>query len=251
MTGARRKKGKGLWAAVASSLAVALAVGGYAFSGWGIVPVFAADADTVPIEVCGIPAAGTVVVGGRRDTTNALDKIEVDGSKPCVAVPEPFNNVGQTLQVNFSKFAADPGNGITSKCKIPAAGSFQPDFKVRCMLPLDGLLIEGDPVPAKDTVERISKYAALGDSYSSGHGASSPGRYLDDDCKISADAYSHVFFKMLRGVKRPGVSEELAWTMGNFACTGAKIPQISEQVSKVPADTHIVTLTAGGNDLVK
>jgi hypothetical protein len=117
------------------------------------------------------------------------------------------------------------------------------------MLPLDGLRIEGEPVPAKDTVERVAKYAALGDSFSSGHGASSLGQYLAEDCRISANAYSHVFFKMLRGVKRPGVSEELAWTMGNFACTGAKIPQISEQVGKVPEDARVVTLTAGGNDL--
>ncbi|MFI1384033.1 SGNH/GDSL hydrolase family protein [Embleya sp. NPDC020886] len=90
------------------------------------------------------------------------------------------------------------------------------------------------PAPAAP----LSRYAALGDSYSSGVGA---GDYLADggDCKRSANAYPSLW-------QRAHGAAEFAFV----ACSGATTAQVRDrQLAAVTADTTLVTISAGGNDV--
>jgi lysophospholipase L1-like esterase len=87
-------------------------------------------------------------------------------------------------------------------------------------------------------------YMALGDSFSSGHGADT--EYVDNDCRATGKAYPTQFFNKYRASVQPSKGH----TFANHACTGATTADLlSKQLPEVPADTDIVTLTIGGNDL--
>ena len=95
-----------------------------------------------------------------------------------------------------------------------------------------------------DTVDGTLHYVALGDSYASGHGASST--YDDDACKRSPKAYSSTVYLKYRAVAQPSGATSLV----SVACTGATIPVVmADQLPKVGAATRLITLTVGGNDL--
>jgi lysophospholipase L1-like esterase len=95
-----------------------------------------------------------------------------------------------------------------------------------------------------ETIDGTLDYVALGDSYASGHGASTT--YVDNACKRSTNAYPNMVFRKYKAVEQPSGSTSLV----SRACTGATIADIvTHQVAYVQAHTRLVTLTAGGNDV--
>ncbi|MET7302287.1 SGNH/GDSL hydrolase family protein [Embleya sp. NPDC005575] len=90
------------------------------------------------------------------------------------------------------------------------------------------------PAPAAP----VSRYAALGDSYSSGVGA---GDYLTGggDCKRSANAYPALW-------QQAHAAAEFAFV----ACSSATTADVrARQLSAVTGDTTLVTISVGGNDI--
>jgi len=81
------------------------------------------------------------------------------------------------------------------------------------------------------------RYAALGDSYSSGVGT---GRTdAGASCRRSSLAYPRLWT-----AAHPGS------TVSFLACSGAGLPRVlAQQVTAVPKDAGLVTVTAGGNDV--
>jgi lysophospholipase L1-like esterase len=80
-----------------------------------------------------------------------------------------------------------------------------------------------------------TRYAALGDSYSSGTGT---GDYFDQACLRSSKAYPQLLADSL--------GAELAFA----ACSGATTSDLlSEQLGALDAETDLVTVTIGGNDI--
>ena len=81
------------------------------------------------------------------------------------------------------------------------------------------------------------KYVALGDSYSAGNGANSTN--LDWGCNRNTYAYPYL------------VSQQRPNTQLTFvACSGAVTGDVlNNQVNAVTADTKLVTITIGGNDV--
>ncbi|PWW63229.1 SGNH/GDSL hydrolase family protein [Actinokineospora spheciospongiae] len=81
------------------------------------------------------------------------------------------------------------------------------------------------------------KYVALGDSYSSGDGAGSYGS--SGACLRSANAYPELYAKA-----HPGTA------LSFVACAGAKVEDVlGKQVQALTADTGLVTISIGGNDV--
>lgn len=89
------------------------------------------------------------------------------------------------------------------------------------------------PVSAE---EAEVNYVALGDSFTSGLGTRD---YYDDDCKLSSAAYPELW------------AESHATASFDFvACSGATTEDVLDnQVSALNADTDLVTITIGGNDV--
>ncbi|MCL6734962.1 SGNH/GDSL hydrolase family protein [Streptomyces neyagawaensis] len=97
---------------------------------------------------------------------------------------------------------------------------------------------------ADSTVDGTLDYVALGDSYSSGHGASST--YADKTCKRSDSAYPALFFAKYKADQQPSISSSIV----NRACTGAKIQDvINNQLEFITGSVEMVTITIGGNDV--
>lgn len=85
-------------------------------------------------------------------------------------------------------------------------------------------------------------HVALGDSYSSGLGAS--GDYSGGDCLRAANAWTRSLYQINQG------------TSANLACAGAKIPGVRSQLgamsnyfAQYPGSAQVVTMTVGGNDV--
>ena len=91
--------------------------------------------------------------------------------------------------------------------------------------------------PAAPTRPAPVRYAALGDSYSSGVGT---GRTdAGESCRRSSLAYPRLWT-----AAHPGS------TVSFLACSGAGLPRVlAQQVTAVPKDAGLVTVTAGGNDV--
>ena len=79
-------------------------------------------------------------------------------------------------------------------------------------------------------------YAALGDSYSSGLGAGSS--YSGGSCDRSPQAFSALWSATHAGVRYV-----------SLACAGATTNDVAVQAQSIPADTSLVSVTAGGNDV--
>ncbi|RJQ83113.1 SGNH/GDSL hydrolase family protein [Amycolatopsis panacis] len=82
---------------------------------------------------------------------------------------------------------------------------------------------------------RATNYVALGDSFASGVGAGDYGN--SGDCKRSANAFGPLWANAHSGT--------------NFtflACSGAKTGDVLNQISSMPANATLVTVTVGGND---
>jgi lysophospholipase L1-like esterase len=78
-------------------------------------------------------------------------------------------------------------------------------------------------------------YVALGDSYSSGTGA---GDYFDDECLLSNRAYPML------------LADALSADLDFAACSGATTSDLlSTQLDSLDAETDLVTVTIGGNDI--
>lgn len=78
-------------------------------------------------------------------------------------------------------------------------------------------------------------YVALGDSYSSGVGT---GEYINDgtSCQRSVYAYPSL------------IAAAKGYALNFRACGGAKVPDVTGQLSALSAGTTYVTVTVGGND---
>ncbi|MGW0517246.1 SGNH/GDSL hydrolase family protein [Crossiella sp. NPDC003009] len=103
-----------------------------------------------------------------------------------------------------------------------------------CLLALTALLLGQLPAFASGAGE----YVALGDSYASGVGAGAyePG---SGACRRSRNAYPHLIAKSL---------QPSAFLFP--ACSGAStVDVVDRQLDKLGANTALVTLTVGGNDL--
>jgi hypothetical protein len=82
-----------------------------------------------------------------------------------------------------------------------------------------------------------TRYAALGDSYSSGVGTAS--YTLDSTCKRSVYAYPYLWAH-----KHPGT------VLSFVACSGARTSDVlTSQIEAVSSATTLVTMTIGGNDI--
>ncbi|MEU6587342.1 SGNH/GDSL hydrolase family protein [Nocardia sp. NPDC046763] len=88
---------------------------------------------------------------------------------------------------------------------------------------------------APATADAGTKYVALGDSYAAGVGISN---ILDKTCSRSDRNYAHLF-AAARG-----------YSLTDVTCGGATTDSVtSTQLSAVTADTNLVTLGVGGNDI--
>jgi lysophospholipase L1-like esterase len=91
------------------------------------------------------------------------------------------------------------------------------------------------PAAAAQAEVDPTRYVALGDSYSSGTGT---GDYFDEACMRSDEAYPRLL--------ADGLGAELAFE----ACSGATTSDLlSEQLGSLDAETDLVTVTIGGNDI--
>lgn len=109
---------------------------------------------------------------------------------------------------------------LSRSARLVAAGA------VALVLPL---------LPATAAHAAAPSYVALGDSYSSGVGSRS---YIDDgtSCQRSTYAYPEL------------VAKQLGYALTFQACSGAKIPDVTGQLSALSASTGYVTVSVGGND---
>ena len=124
------------------------------------------------------------------------------------------------------------------------------------------------PTPTGTSSPQTGTYVGLGDSYSSGQGAGNYGQASTDwdinpECAQSANAYPSLLGALLMTAKTP------AWNFVFRACSGAIDPNVAnpgkpqeqtvkEKVVKpkftqlepnLPADTRLVTISVGGNDV--
>lgn len=117
------------------------------------------------------------------------------------------------------------------------AGNFRASAKLNTWFP------RGDGRPATTTTGR---YAALGSSFAAGPGL--PATY-DLGCLRSTDNYAHRVARQLNldltDVTCFGATSEQVASAKQLTLTGQRPPQ----VSAIPADTKLVTVTAGGNDV--
>jgi lysophospholipase L1-like esterase len=94
------------------------------------------------------------------------------------------------------------------------------------------------------TIDGTLGYIALGDSYSSGPGASFT--YTDNTCRRSDSAYPKLFFENYVASQQPSKSSSFS----HRACTGAKIQDvIDKRLGFATGSVEMVTITISGNDL--
>ncbi|MGQ0824235.1 MAG: GDSL-type esterase/lipase family protein [Actinomycetota bacterium] len=106
------------------------------------------------------------------------------------------------------------------------------------MLAFSGMGCGGDDDGGGDDFASPVRWVSLGDSFSSGVGV----RDTEGDCKTSDLAYAPVAAAAL-------TAELPVEEYEHLACTGARIADIVTQLASAPADTNLVTLAAGGNDI--
>ncbi|KAB8232266.1 SGNH hydrolase-type esterase domain-containing protein [Aspergillus alliaceus] len=103
-----------------------------------------------------------------------------------------------------------------------------------------------DPIPPPDLDPNhmgwITKWAAIGDSFTAGIGAGQLYNQNDDDKTCSR--YDKSYVPLLQRVIGPS-PKKFQW----LACSGAKTRDILEQVKKLDNAMDLVVMTAGGNDL--
>lgn len=91
------------------------------------------------------------------------------------------------------------------------------------------------PAAAAQAQFSSERYVALGDSYSSGTGT---GEYFDAECKRSVHAYPQL------------LADGLGADLDFEACSGATTNDLlTKQLGNLDAETDIVTVTIGGNDI--
>ena len=97
--------------------------------------------------------------------------------------------------------------------------------------------------PLGQTLHNVSRFAAIGDSYTAGIGAGGP---ADDDTKCARGNFSYP--SQMNLDERFGNPEQRQSQF--LACSGAKIGSIlDEQVPLLNDDQQVITMTAGGNDV--
>lgn len=91
-----------------------------------------------------------------------------------------------------------------------------------------------------DDYSWVQRMGIVGDSYTAGIGAGRPVSGGE-----SCSRYSGSWATMLT----PLFPDLSARNIFNFACSGAKTPDISQQIQQLPGNLDLAVLTAGGNDL--
>ena len=89
-----------------------------------------------------------------------------------------------------------------------------------------------------DDLTFINKWAAIGDSYAAGIGA---GNVLDKSCSRYDSSYPN-----LVNVQLGKDTADIDFTF--IACSGAKIPAITDQANSLDEGQQMITISAGGND---
>lgn len=100
--------------------------------------------------------------------------------------------------------------------------------------PLYSFCQSNDP----DDLSFIKKWAAIGDSYAAGIGA---GNVVDKSCSRYDGSYAN-----LVNVQLGEDTTDIDFTY--IACSGAKIPAITEQANSLDGGQQMITISAGGND---
>lgn len=116
--------------------------------------------------------------------------------------------------------------------------SFRSGSWLLAALAATALQAQAAPLPAG------AKYVAMGSSFASGPGLTTPADSPPSGCGRSADNYAHQLARR-RGLALTDVSCAGAQTTNLLGPWGAKAPQLDA----VDADTRLVTVTIGGNDL--
>ena len=100
--------------------------------------------------------------------------------------------------------------------------------------PLRSFCQSSDP----DDLSFINKWAAIGDSYAAGIGA---GNVVDKSCSRYDGSYAN-----LVNLQLGKDTTDIDFTY--IACSGAKIPAITEQANSLDGGQQMITISAGGND---
>ncbi|MFI0481628.1 SGNH/GDSL hydrolase family protein [Actinomadura sp. 9N215] len=128
------------------------------------------------------------------------------------------------------------------RCEVFGSGCNEPDPEVRA----DPVVATKAPTPVEAATR--GSYVALGDSYSAGLGAeaSVADKNPLDRCHRTSKAYYHEVSRAYRFAKGSGF----------WACSGATISDFlngrggePSQLGRIGADTSLVTLSVGGNDV--
>jgi len=90
------------------------------------------------------------------------------------------------------------------------------------------------PAPPAHASTDGTRYVAIGDSYSAGVGTHGP---ITDACYRSPYGYP------------PLVAQRAGWQLDYQACSGAKTSDVLGQLGPLSADTDVVTIGVGGNDV--
>ncbi|KAJ0382123.1 hypothetical protein COL922a_013189 [Colletotrichum nupharicola] len=100
----------------------------------------------------------------------------------------------------------------------------------------DYVVWDGDDESART---RVAGYAHFGDSYASGMGT---GTTSGDACRVGSNNYGDLIYKWL--------NDSIAWE-GPKSCSGDTTVELMQKLDawSTAADTNVVTLTIGGNDL--
>ncbi|KAF5511096.1 Lipase [Colletotrichum siamense] len=101
----------------------------------------------------------------------------------------------------------------------------------------DYVVWDGDDESART---RVAGYAHFGDSYASGMGT---GTTSGDACRVGSNNYGDLIYKWLN-------DDSIAWE-GPKSCSGDTTVELMQKLDawSTAADTNVVTLTIGGNDL--
>jgi lysophospholipase L1-like esterase len=102
---------------------------------------------------------------------------------------------------------------------------------------LAGLTAATAPAHAADesTTLAAPSYVALGDSYASGTGTRT---YISDGTSCQRSVYAYPWL----------IASARGYTLNFRACSGARIPDVNNQISALTSTTNYVTVSVGGND---
>ncbi len=91
-----------------------------------------------------------------------------------------------------------------------------------------------------DDFSWIERMGIVGDSYTAGIGAGRPVRG-GESCSRYTGSWATIMPRMFTRLRGDNIFD--------LSCSGAKTPEISQQIQSLPGNLDLAVLTAGGNDL--